>query len=463
MARTNTVPRASTLTTHEGGTAVLIRPKEDLLRACASTMLFEGTFYEGGESIASRIAALVSQNTPKRVSEVALLCREQLRLRHVPLWLAVQMSLAFRGNPLVRRTIAAIVQRPDELAETVSLYWKAAGDERKATGHSRLPAQIKKGLAEAFGKFDEYRLAKWNRQDRAVKLKDVLFLAHPKPKDAEQDALWKRLVAGTLATPDTWEVALSAGQDKKATWERLIAEQKIGGMATLMNLRNMTEAKVDRGSVRSAIERIDERSRLLPFRFVSAAKFAPEYADALNDAMLRAVSGYGKLRGLTVLLVDCSGSMTQAPISAKSKLDRLDAASALAVLIREVCEDSRVFAYATSGAEVSNIRGMALVSVLRDAAGKLGGGTNTAAALKHAQALCPDATRVILVTDEQAHDGVIPNWGETKGYIVNVAPYAPGLDTSGRWQRINGWSERVLDWISFEETGRLLTAESEED
>jgi hypothetical protein len=50
-----------------------------------------------------------------------------------------------------------------------------------------------------------------------------------------------------------------------------------------------------------------------------------------------------------------------------------------------------------------------------------------------------------------------------KGYLMNVAPYAPALDTSGRWTRINGWSERVLDFISWDETGKLLGAESEEE
>ena len=64
MARTNTLSRAATLVTHEGGTAVAIKPKEDLLRACASTMLFEDTFYEKGSDIAQRIADLVEANTP---------------------------------------------------------------------------------------------------------------------------------------------------------------------------------------------------------------------------------------------------------------------------------------------------------------------------------------------------------------------------------------------------------------
>jgi hypothetical protein len=48
-----------------------------------------------------------------------------------------------------------------------------------------LPAQMRKGLARAFGKFDEYQLAKYDR-DGVVKLRDVLRLARPKPKE-----LWR--------------------------------------------------------------------------------------------------------------------------------------------------------------------------------------------------------------------------------------------------------------------------------
>jgi len=40
--------------------------------------------------------------------------------------------------------------------------------------------------------------------------------------------MWKKLIAGTMITPDTWEVALSAGTDKREAWERLLREQKLG-------------------------------------------------------------------------------------------------------------------------------------------------------------------------------------------------------------------------------------------
>jgi len=43
---------------------------------------------------------------------------------------------------------------------------------------------MKKGLAAAFGKFDAYSLAKYNSDGAAIKLRDVLFLTHAKPKES---------------------------------------------------------------------------------------------------------------------------------------------------------------------------------------------------------------------------------------------------------------------------------------
>ena len=50
-------------------------------------------------------------------------------------------------------------------------------------------------------------------ETHAVRLRDVLFMTHAKPRSDEQAAMWKQLVDGTLPAPDTWEVALSSGAD----------------------------------------------------------------------------------------------------------------------------------------------------------------------------------------------------------------------------------------------------------
>lgn len=420
--------------THEGGRAdVHQSPLQELERAVSTCLLWENTFYEKGNDIASRIAGLCTQVTPAQVSALAITARTDLKLRHVPLFLCVQL-LRLKVGKIAGDTIAAVVKRPDEMGELITLYRK----------EKRIPlaAQLKKALAQVFPTFSSYQLAKWNG-DAAVKLRDVMFMVHPKPKDAEQAAIWKQLVDGTLASPDTWEVALSSGKDKKATWERLLSEKKLGYMALLMNLRNMSEAGVTPSLVESALLAGAANSKALPFRFISAYKHAPQYAQALSDAMELAVSG--ELPGSTALLLDVSRSMVAA-ISNKGELKRYETAAALAVLVRGLSKSCRIFAYATNMGELANIKGLGLIDAVKHGMQTLGGSTNTEAALRLLQEKCPSVDRVILLTDEQAHDGIHRLWAK-HGYIINVAPYQPGLETTGGWVRINGWSERIMDWI----------------
>jgi hypothetical protein len=90
--------------------------------------------------------------------------------------------------------------------------------------------------------FDEYQLAKYLGGQKVVKSRDALQITRPKPADINQAELWRKLVKGELATPDTWEVELSKGGDKKASCLRLLAENELGGLAILRNVRNMTKA-----------------------------------------------------------------------------------------------------------------------------------------------------------------------------------------------------------------------------
>lgn len=427
--------------THEGGRAdAHLTSYAQLERAVATCLLWENTFYEKGSDIAQRIADLCKEVPVEQIAALAIKARNEYKLRHVPLFLTLQLdALARKRNDgLVRKTIAAVVQRPDEMGELLAMM--------KDANKKKLSHQVEKGLREAFGKFSRYQLLKWDR-DAAIKLRDVMFLVHPKPRP-ELAGLFKQIADQTVVdSADTWEVALSAGKDKKETWERLLREEKLGYMALLMNLRNMEAASVDRSIVENALTAGAKNSKALPFRFVSAFKAAPSYAQALSDSMIQAIEGAAKLKGTTVLLVDVSGSM-DAKISAKSQLDRLDAAAALGILLREICQTCRVFTFSTSLVEVANLRGLGMLDGVSKS--QPHGGTELAAALTQLRSKVPNADRVIVVTDEQSSDGNGRNWTK-HGYICNVAPYKPGLETDGGWYRVNGWSERIVDWILAEE------------
>lgn len=449
--KTNTLARETTpqFFTHEGAPAVKENAERELTRAVSTCMLYEETAYESGSKLAERIKALCTQVTIPFLCGLAAKARKDLKLRHVALFLCVQ-ALAKKGTAdertLVGDTIASVIERADELAEIIALYWK--------DGKKTVPRQLRRGIAKAFTRFSEYALAKYNR-DSAVKLRDALFLSHAKPENDDQAASWKRLVDGTLATPDTWEVALSKGADKKETFTRLIQQGQLGYMALLRNLRNCLTAGVDQAVLAQAIMAKAAGSKALPFRFVTAARHAPALAGVLSDAMLLSTADHPKLPGTTYLLVDVSGSM-DAKLSGKSEMSRLEAGAALAILLREICPFVRVFTFSNNLVEVQSFRGLPLAEGI--ARSQEHGGTYLAGAVKVLAEKYLAPTRTIVITDEQSHDGVgVPP--SPLGYLVNVATFEPALPTKGGgWTRISGFSERIVDWVMEEEMTTTVDA-----
>ena len=419
------------LKTHEGAPAKRIDAEAQLRRSLMACMLWEDTFYEDGESIADRITSLVPRVEPQKVAFMAIEAREKMKLRHAPLWVVREMARQPKHKGLVAETLARIIQRADELAEFLALYWK--------DGKQPISKQVKKGLAQAFTKFDAYQLAKYNR-DAAVKLRDVLFMCRAKPKDKAQEKIWKQLIDGALPVPDTWEVSLSAGgNDKKTAWKKLLTENKLGGLALLRNLRNMAESKIDENLVLSALDRM-KTERILPFRFIAAAKYAPQWECRIEKAMLKCLERREKLPGQTVLLVDVSGSMDSA-ISRKSDLMRYDTANGLAILARELCEQVAIYSFSDNIVRVPARRGFALRDAIANSQSH--GGTYLGKAVRHINSN-EKYDRLIVLTDEQSHDAV-PN-PKGKGYVINVSAYENGIGY-GAWTHIDGWSEAIIDYI----------------
>ena len=436
MARLNTL-NLSEHRTHEGAPARHISPELQLRRSVLACMLWEDQFYEDGVAIAGRIRELVSKAPADKVAALAVEAREKMKLRHAPLLLLREMARLATHRHLVAETLTRVIQRADELAEFVALYW--------SEGKQPLSAQVKKGLAAAFTKFDEHALAKYNRAT-PVKLRDVLFLCHPKPVDSAQAELWKKLVDNALTTPDTWEVALSAGADKREAWERLLRENKLGALALLRNLRNMAEAKVDEQLVVQSLGRM-KTERVQPFRFIAAARYAPQWEAELEQAMFKSLKGQPRLPGKTVLLVDISGSM-DVLLSGRSEMRRNDAAYGLAVLLREIAEKVSVYSFSDSLVRVPNRSGFALRDAINQS--QPHSGTYLGKALGDIK---EDYDRLIVITDEQSHDPV-PN-PRARGYVINVASYKNGVGY-GKWTHIDGWSDSVIEYIRASEG--LLTA-----
>lgn len=428
MARLNN--KVPGLKTHEGGTAKHINPELQLRRSVMACMLWEDNAYEDGNSIADRIKAIIPRIDPGIVASIAIEARSKMNLRHVPLLIVREMARLASHKHLVADTLHQVIQRPDELTEFLAIYWKDNKD--------KLSGQVKKGLASAFTKFNEYSLAKYNR-DTAIKLRDVMFMCHPKPKDHEQEIIWRRLVDNELAIPDTWEVELSASKDKKASWERLLLENKLGGLALLRNLRNMKQAGVDEQLVFSALAYM-KTDRILPFRFIAAARYAPQWEHKIEASMLRCTDKLEKLPGKTVLLVDVSGSM-DTEISSKSEMNRMEAGCALAILMREICEAVAIYSFSDELKQIPTRRGFALRDAITNS--QLHGATYLGQAVNVINKR-EQFDRIVVFTDEQAHDAVTAP--KSKGYMVNLSNCRNGVGY-GDWLHIDGFSEQIVAYI----------------
>jgi 60 kDa SS-A/Ro ribonucleoprotein len=214
----------------------------------------------------------------------------------------------------------------------------------------------------------------------------------------------------------------------------------------IRNLRNMKDADVPEAAVRDALAKM-KTERILPFRFISAARYAPHLEDALEQAMFRCVSEVEKLKGKTAIVVDNSGSMG-AQLSNKSEMTRIDAACGLAILCREICEQVVVIGFGYDAKVLASRRGMALRDAIQQGPG---GGTNTQFAIRLAQNEGYD--RIIVITDEQSHQTI--DAPQTKlAYFVNVGTFQNGIGY-GAWTHIDGWSESIIDYIRESEKTEL--------
>ena len=445
--RLNTASAVPRQYTHEGAPAKRISLEQALRRSVLSCLLWEREFYEGGKQIADRIIENAAQVSKETVAALAVEARNVHGLRHAPLLLL--LDLIRRGGPGVADAIDGTIRRADEIGELVALYWR--------DGRKMLPRQMRAGLSKAFARFSEHQLAKYDR-DGPVKLRDVLFMARPKPKDDDRAALFKRIAERQLATPDTWEVALSGGADKKETFERLIREGKLGYLALLRNLRNMVDAGCDADLVRDAIVARKGAELVFPFRYVAAARAVPQLEPVIDQALCESVASGPRLPGKTLVLVDVSGSMDR-KLSEKSDLTRMDAAAALASVLNG---DIRMFSFSAGNVrlwgdrwngrdilvEVPPRRGMAGIdAIIRS---QEHGGTMLGRAVQEANALPHD--RLIVITDEQSSDPV-PDPVAPHAYMINVASNKNGVGY-GKWCHIDGFSEAVIRFITEVENDR---------
>lgn len=470
---------------HGGSVADRQSAYSQLRRTLMCCLLWESNFYESGVSVADRIKSLVPQVDADKVAALAIEARSEHGLRHAPLLVVREMA---RGTAeqraLVPSTMAGVIRRPDEIAEFLAMYW-ADNDGKKFVSHP-----VRRGIAAALGKFETHALAKWDKPGKEVRIRDAMFMSHAKPKGlpgnapkwsaAERKADYKagstrawpfteaetkqfQLAQQLLKQEGTWEDRMSAGESAKVVFEDLMSKGQLGALAYIRNLRKMTEAGVDDKLIR-AYSRTVKLWGVLPHQLITTARVNKQFEPEIDAMLLRSVVDMSKLPGHTAVLVDISRSM-DAPLSKQPsygkpgahaspvpETTRIDAAAAVAIMARELCDTCSVFSFSTHTVEVPARRGMALLDAISKSQSH--GGTAMANAITHVGYHCK-YDRLIVITDEQSQDGGADPLPGSKAYMINVAIYKNGVKLNDKkWTRIDGWSPTVVRFIAEIESAR---------
>jgi len=430
-----------------------------LRRAVLANLLWENISYMDGESVAAEIKRLIPLCNPEDVALLTVEDRTMQKLRHTPLFLAVEMCKHDATRPYVKDVLPKIITRADMLTDFMALYW--------ADGKCPICNAAKKGLAEAFHNFKEYHFAKYDR-DAEIKLRDVMFMVRPKPENQLEELLYKKIADRTLETPETWEVLLSKAhtpEEKAAVWTKLITEGKISGKAMLMNIRNMQSAKVARPIIEQGLREL-KGAMLLPLDFLKAMRESNGFEREIEDAMLKTYENMPKLPGKTLFIVDVSGSMGSIT-SSGSVFSRLDQAAAMAMLAANQCEDFELVCtagYDSTCEEHQEMieypsKGFKMFQQIREAASRLhGGGIFTYQCLEKLRSKLGskinDYARIIVFSDSQDIDvahgrNVKPRPFGKYNYICDVSCHTHGINYNGVWTaEISGWSEHFLTYIA---------------
>lgn len=486
---------------HQGGIGFQREPKAELFLLAASYLdgnRFYGTAEEQDNRFRALVHKL-AVDEPEWTYELINWLRNGANLRTVALMGAaeyVKARLDAKAKPLYvvdgggitpenpynmrtgvhRAIIDAVLRRPDEPGEMLA-YWLGR------YGRS-IPKPVKRGVADAAVRmYNEKAYIKWDSEKASVRFADVLELAHVPGTSGWRNTLYRyaldvrhharKDIPTTLPTLTRRAMLLGMPQGARAeylgtpaaseelaaagiTWEALsswlgrpLADRdwkailpSMGLMAVVRNARNMDNAHLDAQALLPTFARLMDaeevkRSRMLPFRFLSAYRHSHlRWHGALDAALTHSLSNVPSLKGRTLILVDRSGSMF-CTVSERSELTFADTAALFGTALALRAQSADLVQFGSSSQLVQYASNESPLQVMNRFADM--GGTYTAQAV---QRWFNGHDRVIILTDEQvAYGGSGPasyvpsttpvyTWN-LAGYRLAQAPAGPNRYSAG--------------------------------
>lgn len=492
-------PKADTFN-EAGGRAYEFTPKHALAQY-AVTGSFNSTFYADAEDQFEKVLELCGKVEPGFIARLAVFARERGYMKDMPAFLVA--SLSVKDKELLEKAFPKVIDNGKMLRNFVQIM-RSGSVGRKSLG------SLPKRLVREW--FESRKAASIFKQSvgQSPSFGDILKMVHPKPANAEYEALFgyligKKVELGKLPeavqkfelfkmgeteeVPDVPFQMLTALPLGTKEWTAIA--RKAGWTMTRMNLNTFQRHGVfaDSEMVKLIADRIrnaDEikRAKVFPYQLLMAYKMAEanreiprEITEALQDAMEIATENVPAIKGKVYVLPDVSGSMSSAVTGRRrgstTAVRCIDVAGLMASALLRTNPTAEVLPFEN---DVVNVRLNPRDSVMTNAqklASVGGGGTNCSAPLARLNKQKAKGDLVIYVSDNESwmdskrawNSGTetMRQWNEFKArnpqaklVCIDIQPYS----TTQAGERedilnIGGFSDQVFDIVGMFAKGKL--------
>jgi len=342
-------------------------PQGELYEALLQAFSEGGLYDQPAEEI-RRVRELIRENDPAFAAGLAIYLRESLQLRSLSFVLTAELAILHGYAEWTCQLAQRIVREAGELPEWLDHYTRALGLGLWGPGavpgigglkKLRLPAKLRKSLAPLFNHLDEYRFARYSREEQA-RIRQAFVLIRPSANGKAQQVVFDKIRRDEIPVRSTWATEWKALQQQsydspelrcsmlRDKWKEGISSFRMGYPALLENLQPILAAGVSGKILKLAAEYIGNAaavagSRPSPLRLLAAyrkLKGRREGGVALLLEALEqaAVHSATQLAGLdadsrVVIAMDVSNSMKQ-PLKEGSGIQRYDVGPLLAHLLK---------------------------------------------------------------------------------------------------------------------------------
>lgn len=492
-------------TTNLQGHAAYSLSEEEQLLALLNTSKLEPQFYRSQSGTVTKLMALIyslATEDPYWVAQAIVwsrCCGEGMRSINqlaaailAPYISGLDWSKRFYSNfdkktAQSERPTGGIIWRLDDMLAIKEYNYALTGKP--------LTNAMKKGFASVLEKADSYSLAKYKKT-----VIDISNLTHPDVSKSRAEVeidgnVYKVLDAimkGLPVEAETWESANSeAGQivaeavksgditeeqakevlkeAKNDNWEQLLDEGKLGILAAIRNLRNILQ-----GGRESVIDKVAElvsngekirEGKIMPYQLELAQSIVKELnlqgnrklVAALETGMIEAMPNLKELLpGRTLVMVDCSGSMTDRITGpyAGCRARCIDKAAILAAMLAKGT-DADIIRFG-SRAQWFNYNPNDSLGSIAGAISKTNmGGTDISSAFNLIRSEGRVYDRIFLLSDNEANHGCLRS--TYRQYLQIANPYVYCIDLCGygttplageKVHYYNGYGYSMLDNIA---------------